>query len=566
MEKPLITTKSDQAWLDSGGWFSEKMPLEFKSFYESFVVFTEDCIGGKAGDPCKLMDWQYEKIIKPWFGCYNADGTYRYNEAIIVCGKKQSKTSLCAAFNIFHQTYECKTAEAYIIAANVRQAGICFKNAERILRYGPLKELLRTRKDTEQPIWIHNSTKLIEHVDEDGFKSTFQILPFSEEVDGFSASMLTADEFCSWPAKHAKGIWEKLDGSTMSRNGRKILISTPQYDLTSWGYSKYLHAKRILDSTVDSDDAPFIDTTTLPVIFGVPDDESCRCGKCTDGNKEAWRCPYWWEKSNPSFGITVPRDFYAKEYAKVQNDPHEEVKFKNYFCAMWVGNSHQWLSSNLWAKCYSDVPLEYFEKEKIECVIGIDMARRQDLAAVVMSFKLDGQIHLFGHAFLPLEGIEKKEKRDRKRYRAEFVAKGLMTLTAGDVIDQRVIREYVKALCKRFKVTSVRYDPSRFEQTAIVMLNEDNLPMAQVTPSINQMHQPTLFFERGVTDQTIRNDGNPLMLSCLQNTTIKMTPDGMIKIDKHKSTGRIDLIIASILACSGWVNAEPVPESYGFFA
>ena len=59
------------------------------------------------------------------------------------------------------------------------------------------------------------------------------------------------------------------------------------------------------------------------------------------------------------------------------------------------------------------------------------------------------------------------------------------------------------------------------------------------------------------TIETLRHDGNPVMTWCAGNAVVTSDPANNRKADKSKATGRIDGIVAAIMATgiSGAVSA-----------
>lgn len=55
-------------------------------------------------------------------------------------------------------------------------------------------------------------------------------------------------------------------------------------------------------------------------------------------------------------------------------------------------------------------------------------------------------------------------------------------------------------------------------------------------------------FERLMLDRQIRHTGNPVMTWCAANAVVQTDPAGNRKVSKEKATGRVDGVIAAIMA------------------
>jgi phage terminase large subunit-like protein len=55
-------------------------------------------------------------------------------------------------------------------------------------------------------------------------------------------------------------------------------------------------------------------------------------------------------------------------------------------------------------------------------------------------------------------------------------------------------------------------------------------------------------FERLLLDRQIRHTGNPVMTWCAANAVVQTDPAGNRKVSKEKATGRVDGVIAAIMA------------------
>jgi phage terminase large subunit-like protein len=68
--------------------------------------------------------------------------------------------------------------------------------------------------------------------------------------------------------------------------------------------------------------------------------------------------------------------------------------------------------------------------------------------------------------------------------------------------------------------------------------------------------------ERVVAAGLLRHGGHPVLRWCAANTVVEMAPAGDIKPAKNRSTERIDLVVALLMAMSRWIANPLLPSVY----
>lgn len=558
MEDPVIYTKSDEIALERGYIYDTTKAYEVKEFFERYGVITETCFGGNVGDPAKIIPWQWERVIKPMYSWFKPDGkTPRWNQVLVMCPKKQSKSNLIALMSLY-ELVRNPSANIRIISSKVSQSKVCFDFIANVCRYGPLKKYVRKKGDKatkDNPIWIRDNIETIEYTNPDGIKSLLEIMVASVEgSSGPSLSLCLWDEFCDLPAHSSHAIWDKVKGATAARNGIHCMVSHPQYTKTTVGFEKYSFAKSILSGEI-------VDLHFMPVIYEIPEDATCACGNCPEGFQQGWRCPTWWQRANPSWNVTVPESFYYDTYAEVKNNPVMEAYWRTFHCGQWHGSSKQFLSSTDWSACQ-----ESFQESDLyqkRAWLGLDLSRVQDLTSYTIAVPVDDNVYIINRSFTVRKFAEKKEKTDRCPYR-KWEAQGHVILCDGDQIDYELVRQHILEDCKRFKVLELRYDPNMADETRII-LEKAGVRMLAIPQYPTYMAKPTAYFEQLVIGKRLRHNGSPLMTYCCENAVPRMHGQDQVTIDKSRSTNRVDALISAILACSGPMSMDNAHTDFFFF-
>jgi len=163
-----------------------------------------------------------------------------------------------------------------------------------------------------------------------------------------------------------------------------------------------------------------------------------------------------------------------------------------------------------------------------------------------MAFPDSDEYHLRSHFWLPADGINDREKRDRVPYQL-WATQGWLTLTPGNVVDYDcIIRDLIEYRAQ-YRINEIAFD--RWGAEAIRQkLTDSGFLMVEFGQGYKSMSPPSKEFERLVLSQKIHHDGNPIMRWNLDNTVVSQDPAGNVKPDKGKATQRIDGVVATIMA------------------
>jgi phage terminase large subunit-like protein len=97
------------------------------------------------------------------------------------------------------------------------------------------------------------------------------------------------------------------------------------------------------------------------------------------------------------------------------------------------------------------------------------------------------------------------------------------------------------------------------------MIDEDGLslpPLVPVGQGFKDMSPAVDEFERRLVNGELRHQGHPVLTWCAANAVYSEDPAGNRKLNKAKSTGRVDGIVAAAMATALTLGemAEPEPE------
>jgi phage terminase large subunit-like protein len=436
-------------------------------------------------------------------------------------GRKSAKSTLMAAIALFHVLKEHEPGASVVCGATTgSQARIVFGIAQRMVRQSPwlrgqgieaLANAIVTKDGTIKPINAKASTQ-----------------------DGLSPSFICLDE------SHAQ-TFELHDVLKSSQGARQNPLlacpTTAGYNMLSVGYALRTTLTKVLQQILDADH-----------LFG--------CIYTLDEG-DSWRDESVWGKANPMLGVTPTLDWVRSYCLDAQQTPGLEAEFRVKCCSEWFNAASTWLSMAAWDRCADpSLTLEQFTGQS--CWIGGDLAQLDDLAAVALVFRKDDRLVAFVRCYLP-EMVVQDRARAVPEYRV-WADAGLLTLTAGNMIDYAVIEQDVRGWCQQFKVLDIVFD--LFGSAQIVgNLANDKLPARVEAKNAKTFTPPARELETRVRHGKFRHDGNSCLKWQASNCVVSRRIDDSIlpKKESAESPNKIDGIDALLLAIGGMLRAPAAP-------
>jgi len=484
--------------------------------------------GAWAGQPFALRPWQ-ERIIRQLFRT-RQDGRRQYRTALLLLPRKNGKTELAAAIALYGLFGDGELgAEVYSAAADKDQAALCFNVAAQMVRNDPY---LLAQCD------IVDSQKRIVHRPSGSFYRAISAEAYSKH--GFNASLVVYDELHAAPTRELYDVLSTSMGAR--RDPLMLVISTAGYDRHSILFELYAHAVRVRED-------PDLDPSFLPVLYEAPEDAD-------------WTSERVWKAANPALD-----DFRSLEDMRIaakraQEIPAQENVFRRLYLNQWTEQADRWLRLADWDACAA---LERPALTGRRGYVGLDLSTTTDLTALAAVFPSDDGIDVLCHCFLPDERLQDRIRRDRVPY-DRWAADGYLTLTPGNVIDYEAIRAMLRAWDQVYDIVAVGFDPWNATDLVERLKTHDGLNCLPVRQGYAAMSPPTKSLEKSVLGRQLRHDGDPVLRWCVTNVALEGDTSGNVKPSKRLSTGRIDAVIALIIAIDMLErHAPPPPPNYQIF-
>jgi phage terminase large subunit-like protein len=159
----------------------------------------------------------------------------------------------------------------------------------------------------------------------------------------------------------------------------------------------------------------------------------------------------------------------------------------------------------------------------------------------------------------PLDTMTVRAHHDRAPY-AIWVEQGHLLASPGTRLDHQLVRDVLKVQRTRYDIQAIGFDPWHADTLITQLTNEDGFPEQQVlaVPQTYQhMSSPARRFEADVIAGEVDANNDPLMRWCASNTVVQRDGKDNIQPIKKKSRGRIDPIVATLIALSLHLKTPP---------
>jgi phage terminase large subunit-like protein len=129
----------------------------------------------------------------------------------------------------------------------------------------------------------------------------------------------------------------------------------------------------------------------------------------------------------------------------------------------------------------------------------------------------------------------------------QWEKQGFLKTTEGNVVHYRFIQKFINDLGERYNIREIAYD--RWNATMMVQsLEDEGFTMVPFGQGFRDMSPPTKELMRVVLEHKLAHSGHPVLRWNMDNVFVRMDPAGNLKIDKQKSTEKVDGAVALVMA------------------
>lgn len=493
--------------------------------------------GGEfEGLPFVLLDWQ-QFIVGSLFGWKTADGFRRFRVAYVETAKGSGKSPLAAGVGMIGLTADGEArAEIYAAATKKDQAMVLFRDAVAMVQQSP--ELRKRLK----PSGVGENVWNLAYFEKGSF---FRPISADDGQSGPRPHIALVDEV----HEHRNNtVVEMMRAGTKSRRQALIFMITnsgASKTSTCWNYHDY--AAKVSAGTLVDD-----------AFFGYV------CG--LDEGDDPFRDERCWSKVNPSLqGAKLPGIKYLREQVtEARGMPSKEALVRRLNFCQWTDASNPWISADIWLGAARQY--DWRDLRGRRAWVGLDLSSTTDLTGLVLYVEpvVEGEPwKLVPFCWLPEEGLQRKEELDRVPYLAWRTA-GYLETTPGRAISKLTVVKRLAELSSFFDLQMVGYDRWRIEDLkALAADNDVALPeMQPFGQGYKDMSPAIEAFETALLNGQVVHPGNPVFTWCASNAVTVSDDAENRKLSKEKATGRIDLMVAAVMAvgCAQGQAAENIDD------
>jgi len=500
------------------------------------IAFYPDvlCLNGGdfEGKPFHLQGWQAFVVGCLW-GWRRGD-VRRFRVAYVETGKGSGKSPMAAGVGMLGLVADGEArAEIYAAATKKDQAMVLFRDAVAMYQQSPELYKRLSPSGVGENVWNL------------GYRAT-----------GSWFRPISADDGQSGPRPHVALIDEVHEHKTaqvveMMRAGTKSRRQALIFMITNSGAGQNTPCGIYHDYGAEVAAGKRVDDAFFAFICGLDEgDDPLRDESC-------------WAKANPSlqFANLPGLQYLREQVTEALGMPAKEALVRRLNFCQWTAAINPWLSSHVWDPCQQ--PFSLAELRGRRAYAGLDLSSTTDLTAFVLlvePVEAGGAWSILPWCWLPEEGLAERCQRDRVDY-STWKRQGFLETTPGRAISKRHVLQRVAQICAEFDVQGIAADRWRledFQQQA----SDDGITLPPLTPfgqGFKDMSPAIEAFETALLNRTVRHNNHPVLTSCAANAVTDTDPAGNRKLNKIKATGRIDLIVAAVMAyASAASQAEDV--------
>lgn len=478
--------------------------------------------GKLVGKPMKLDPFQKRFILEVY------DNPHGTRIGILSIARKNGKSALIAGIMLAHLVGPEARLNSQIVsgARSRKQAAVVFNLAAKMVQ---LSERLR------KIVRIVPSGK------------TLHGLPMNTEYQALAAEAGTAHGLSPVLAIHdemgqVRGEFDAFIEAIETAQGAyddalQLIISTQAPNDADMLSIRIDDAKRSGDPTIVSH------------VYAAPED-----AELTD--------PKAWEAANPALGTFRSLVEITNKAAEAARMPSVENSFRNLYLNQRVTRHTPFVSPSIWKACSGPVDLEVFQRNPVYG--GLDLSLTTDLTALVLIAQEAGVWHILPTFWTPEATLVDRSKRDRSPYDA-WVRDGFMEATPGPAVEYGFVARDIARITEGMDVRKIAFDRHRMKTLQAELDRLDvTLPFEEFGQGFVSMAPAIDRAEIEFLHHRFRHGGHPVMTMCAANAILVQDAAGNRKMDKSKSTGRIDGMVSLAMAVGAAMGpaSEEKPAEY----
>ncbi len=472
------------------------------------------------GQLITLERWEIFILANIFGWVHMVTGKRRFRVADVIVPRKNAKSTLAAVIGNFMLAVDGEFgAEVYSGATSQDQAMEVFRPALLMAKATP--------RFTQTYGVVVNASNL-SIVDNN---SKFEPV-IGKPGDGASPSCAIVDEYHEHKTSE---LYDTMQTGMGARSQPLILvITTAGSDISGPCYLHQVELQKILEGVIENDQR-------FGIIFTIDDGDDWT-------SEEALR------KANPNMGVSVDCEYLSLQQRDAIADPRKQNIFKTKHLNIWVAAASPWL--NLYnLQQAGDSALSLDSKPWDGCIVGLDLASKQDIASAVwLCWIGDGESRnyfAFSKNYVPESALEKPENA---HYQA-WVNSNHLIATPGNMIALSQIEEDIIETASMIHIREVAKDPWGGHQLG-ANLQEEGFVVVDIPQQVRYLSDPMKEIAALVDAGRFHHDDNPSYVWMLSNVEVKEDRNENVFPRKSRASNKIDAAVGTIVAMNRALAAE----------
>ena len=477
--------------------FDEEIANRHIDFIEKFCKVPS----GNVGAPLKLELFQKARL-QAIFGFVDDNNLRKYNEVLIVEGRKNGKTTECAAVEIDMLVDDEEGApQIYNVATQREQATLGFNACHKMVKQSEL--LSRHIKKRAVDLYCKMNYGYIK-----------ALASNTTSLDGLDIHMATIDELSAIKNRDLYDLIKQAMGAR--RQPLLFCITTNGFIRNGIFDSQYQYASDILYGKAKNE-------RFLPFIYELD-------------SIDEWDKEECWEKANPGLNTIKSKEYLRQMVIKAKDDisfkPTVLVKDFN----MPQNRASSWLK---WEEIENHTRIPEDANFRY-CIGGMDAADSIDLNAAKALCMRPGDAHIYLKQmyWMPQEAIDRFENSGKRQGRDNvpytlWRDQGYLRTVPGNKVDKQVFLDWFCELRDEEDLYTlyIGYDPWHIDDSLLARFKQEfgERSMIPVRQGAKTLSNPMKEMRADMKSGLIVHNENPIDKWCLANMEIVTDINGNIQ-------------------------------------
>lgn len=392
---------------------------------ERAVRFVEEFCKIPSGQQGDLRLELYEKAwIECIFGFVDGDGIRRFKEVLVMVGRKNGKTTILAAIELYMLTSDNEMSPQIYNAANsLNQANLGFQAALKMVRQSDmLSAHVKKQATPSQQLYCDLNFGYIR-----------PLASKASVLDGLDVHCGVCDEIHEWKSDEVYALLKQ--GTSARRQPLIVMITTNGFVRSGFFDTMYQYGSDWVNGRLKDD-------RFVAFMYELDD-------------KSEWTDEGCWAKANPGLGTIKSYEYMREQVERAQQESSYRRTVMTKDFNMPENASVAWLE---YEEAVNTATFILPEKKFRYAIYGADMSDTVDLTCVqaMMMTPGDDNIYMESMYWLPESVIEADREnghgeRDGAPYQT-WIERGLMRTCPGNIVDKRVLIEWMREMMEEHDI------------------------------------------------------------------------------------------------------------------